>query len=63
LASANPSEHVFVSALWDICNIAEAASVVSFGTDNGLHTNTGWDNVTGVGSPNAQAFADFFFGK
>jgi hypothetical protein len=63
LASANPSEHVFVSTLWDIFNVPEAAAVVSFGTDNGLHTNTGWDNVTGVGTPNAQAFADFFFGK
>ncbi|MGO9865947.1 MAG: protease pro-enzyme activation domain-containing protein [Terriglobales bacterium] len=28
-----------------------------------LHTKKGWDNVTGVGTPNAQAFADFFFGK
>jgi hypothetical protein len=28
-----------------------------------LHTNAGWDNVTGVGTPNAKAFADFFFGK
>ena len=25
-----------------------------------LHTKVGWDNVTGVGTPNAQAFADFF---
>lgn len=63
LASADPSEHVFVSTLWDIFNVPEAAAVISFGTDNGLHTKQGWDNVTGVGSPNAQAFADFFFGK
>lgn len=28
-----------------------------------LHTKKGWDNVTGVGTPNAQAFADSFFGK
>jgi subtilase family serine protease len=28
-----------------------------------LHTKKGWDNVTGVGTPNAQAFADFFYGK
>jgi len=28
-----------------------------------LHTKAGWDNVTGVGTPNAQAFADSFFGK
>ena len=25
-----------------------------------LHTKVGWDNVTGVGTPNAQAFADAF---
>jgi subtilase family serine protease len=28
-----------------------------------LHTKKGWDNVTGVGTPNAQAFADYFYGK
>jgi len=27
---------------------------------NALHTKVGWDNVTGVGTPNAQAFADSF---
>ncbi|HWO34441.1 MAG TPA: hypothetical protein VNO32_37080 [Candidatus Acidoferrum sp.] len=53
----------FVSALWDAFNLEETAFVLSFGTDLGLHTNKGWDNVTGVGTPNAQAFADFFFGK
>jgi subtilase family serine protease len=31
------------------CNVASA-----------LHTKVGWDNVTGVGTPNAQAFADSF---
>jgi subtilase family serine protease len=28
-----------------------------------LKTKKGWDNVTGVGTPNAKAFADYFFGK
>ena len=28
--------------------------------DPGLNTARGWDNVTGVGTPKAQAFADFF---
>ncbi len=28
-----------------------------------LHTKKGWDNVTGVGTPNGQAFADYFYGK
>ncbi len=31
------------------CNVASA-----------LHTKVGWDNVTGVGTPNAKAFADSF---
>jgi subtilase family serine protease len=62
-ASADPTEHQFVSAIWDIFTSEDTAAVVSFGTDNGLHTNKGWDNVTGVGTPDAQAFADFFFGK
>ena len=63
LASADPTEHQFVSAIWDIFTLEETAAVVSFGTDNGLHTNASWDNVTGVGTPNAKAFADVFFGK
>jgi subtilase family serine protease len=29
-------------------------------TPTALHTKAGWDNVTGVGTPNAQAFADSF---
>jgi subtilase family serine protease len=32
----------------------------SCNTPAALHTNVGWDNVTGVGTPNAQAFADSF---
>ena len=52
-----------INAIWDIFTLEETAAVVSFGTDNGLHTKAGWDNVTGVGTPNAKAFADFFFGK
>jgi subtilase family serine protease len=63
LAEATPSEHEFVSALWDIFTEEETAAVVSFGTDPGLNITAGWDNVTGVGTPNAQAFADFFFAQ
>jgi subtilase family serine protease len=63
LASADPDEHKFVSALWDYFPLEYTAVVVSFGTDFGLKTAPGWDNVTGVGTPNAQAFADFFYGK
>ncbi len=29
-------------------------------TSSALHTTVGWDNVTGVGTPNGQKFADFF---
>jgi len=32
----------------------------SCNTSAALHTKVGWDNVTGVGTPNAQAFADAF---
>jgi subtilase family serine protease len=30
--------------------------VITFGTDTSLTTNAGWDNVTGVGTPNGLAF-------
>jgi len=53
----------FVSALWDYYADADTALVISFGTDSTLKTATGWDNVTGVGTPNAQAFADFFYAQ
>ena len=29
-------------------------------TPPALHTNVGWDNITGVGTPNGEAFADAF---
>jgi subtilase family serine protease len=66
----------FVSAIWDYPSLGETEIVISFGTDctampsgnagtpcnssAALHTNVGWDNVTGVGTPNAEAFADSF---
>jgi subtilase family serine protease len=64
----------FVTAIWDYTVEQDAAVVLSFGTDcasvpegvtpcadpASLHTKVGWDNVTGVGTPNAQAFADAF---
>jgi subtilase family serine protease len=53
----------FVSALWDYYSEQDTALVISFGTDSTLKTGTGWDNVTGVGTPNAQAFADFFYAQ
>ena len=30
--------------------------VITFGTDTGLKTTVGWDNVTGVGTPNGLNF-------
>jgi subtilase family serine protease len=66
----------FVSALWDYPSEAQTEVLLSFGTDcvampsgflgtpcnspSALRTKLGWDNVTGVGTPNAQAFADSF---
>jgi subtilase family serine protease len=61
LAAVNGGK--FVSAIWDYFALQDTALVVSFGTDLGLKTATGWDNVTGVGTPNAQAFADFFYAQ
>jgi hypothetical protein len=34
--------------------------IVSFGTDTHLMTKPGWDDVTGLGTPNGKVFADFF---
>jgi subtilase family serine protease len=65
----------FFSALWDRAPGYSTALGLSFGTDctvsandagtlctdpSALHTTAGWDNVTGVGTPNGQAFADAF---
>jgi subtilase family serine protease len=50
----------FVSAIWDYADYEDTALVISFGTDPGLVVRPGWDNVTGVGTPNGQAFADYF---
>ena len=53
----------FVDAIWDYPWYQYTAVVITFGTDSGLKTKIGWDNVTGVGTPNGQAFADYFYGK
>jgi subtilase family serine protease len=66
----------FVSAIWDYAFLQDTALAISFGADcsqadgfgfitqcntpTALHTKLGWDNVTGVGTPNAKAFADSF---
>ena len=69
----------FVSAIWDYpwepITVVETfgtdcdtyTGYASFETActsaTALRTKPGWDNVTGVGTPNAQAFADSFYGK
>jgi len=50
----------FYSAIWDAPNAQNTALDVSFGEDYWLKVTAGWDDVTGVGVPNAQAFADSF---
>lgn len=66
----------YLSALWDYPYEAETLIVYSFDTDcqiphdfstttfcddaTALSTKPGWDNVTGMGVPNAKAFADYF---
>ncbi len=65
----------YVDAIWDYAPVQTTAVIVSFGMDceananffgvlctdpKALKTKVGWDNVTGVGVPNAQAFADSF---
>src|SRR5579862_8275998 len=73
LPPATPAK--FFSALWDYGDGYSTALGLSFGTDctvsandggtlctdpSALHTKVGWDNVTGLGTPNGQAFADSF---
>lgn len=51
----------FYSAMWVNANGAQNTTlVVSFGEDYFLKTEVGWDDVTGLGTPNGQAFADWF---
>lgn len=50
----------FYSALWNIPLEQDTTYVISFGTDSGLTTTAGWDDVTGLGTPNGKAFADYF---
>ncbi len=50
----------FYSAIWDYPGAEGTALTVSFGEDYYLKTNVGWDDVTGLGTPKAKAFADWF---
>jgi subtilase family serine protease len=46
----------FISAIWNYPLAQDTVYVITFGTDSGLKTKTGWDNVTGLGVPNPPAF-------
>ncbi len=50
----------FYSALYDYPYAQDTTYVLTFGTDTSLKTTPGWDNVTGLGTPNGKAFADYF---
>lgn len=78
LGGAAAADYSFISGLWDYPYEADTMVVYSFGTDcqitlggnatsgndpSALTTQKGWDNVTGVGVPNAKAFADYFRDK
>jgi subtilase family serine protease len=78
LRGAAKADYSFLSAQWVYPYEADTLVVYSFGADcqidnsfgttqcndpKSLTTKKGWDNVTGVGVPNAKAFADYFHGK
>jgi len=50
----------FYSAIFDSPWEENTTFVLSFGEDYYLKTKVGWDDVTGVGVPDAKAFADWF---
>jgi subtilase family serine protease len=50
----------FYSAIWDYPLYADTVFVITFGSDPRLRTGIGWDDMTGLGSPNPKAFAEFF---
>jgi subtilase family serine protease len=54
LAGPLESSRKFYSAFWDFG--LGAFYNLTFGTDSSLTTSAGWDNVTGMGTPNGLAF-------
>lgn len=54
LAGPYQNSPVFWESLWNAGN--NKFYSLTFGTDSSLTTNVGWDNVTGVGTPNGAAF-------
>jgi subtilase family serine protease len=58
-ALAQPLENtkLFVSALYQ-SPVSTRWDVFTFGTDSSLTTGPGWDNVTGLGTPNGEKFVN-----
>jgi subtilase family serine protease len=50
----------FVSAIWDANSVGAPGPwiILSFGTDSSLFTTHGWDDVTGLGTPNGLNFVN-----
>jgi subtilase family serine protease len=55
LAGPQPPTKRFVSALFQSSS-STRWDVFTFGTDSSLATTPGWDNVTGLGTPNGMTF-------
>jgi subtilase family serine protease len=55
LAGPQPPTKRFVSALFQSSS-STRWDVFTFGTDSSLSTGRGWDNVTGLGTPNGMTF-------
>ncbi|MBV9223753.1 MAG: hypothetical protein JOY85_06980, partial [Acidobacteriaceae bacterium] len=60
LAAPLEGTTTYYSALWDYPLYQNRTYLLTFGTDTGLQTAPGWDNVTGLGTPNGHAFANYF---
>lgn len=50
-----PAQNQYISALYQ-SPVSTRWDVFTFGTDSSLATGPGWDNVTGLGTPNGSAF-------
>jgi len=57
LAQPLDNTKLFVSALFQ-SSASTRWDVFTFGTDSSLTTGPGWDNVTGLGTPNGENFVD-----
>jgi hypothetical protein len=55
LAAPLDGTKLYVSALFNSAS-STRWDVFTFGTDSSLATGPGWDNVTGLGTPNGDAF-------